>query len=145
MQMLDRSPSRDGRKLLRFAIVGGLAFLVDSAALYLGLALGLNLFTGRVFSFLVAASAAWVCHRRITFQVDSPPRAMEWLRFLATNAVGGGINLSIYSALIFSAQLFRDFPPLAIGIAALVAMIFNYVVSARLVFDKSQDRPGGKN
>lgn len=137
--MFDRWLSKSGQKLLRFTFVGGLAFLIDSSALYLGLALGLNLFTGRLFSFFVAASIAWLCHRRITFRLNTPPRFTEWLRFIAANAIGGVINLAIYSVLILSAELFRDYPPIAIGIAALFAMIFNFAASARMVF-KTQDR-----
>lgn len=131
--------------MLRFTFVGALAFLIDSSALYLGMALGLNLFTGRLFSWLVAASGAWFCHRRFTFQLDTRPHFLEWLRFIGTNAIGGAVNLGLYSVLILSSDLFRRFPPLAIGIGATVAFGVNYALSELVVFNTKRSRPDTKN
>ena len=85
-------------QFLRFAVVGALGFLVDSGVLYLVVyRFGLSLYTGRVLSYLAAASFTWWLNRVFTFgETTRRPRAAQWLRFLAFN-LGGHI---IYRALI---------------------------------------------
>ena len=47
-------------QFLRFAVVGVLAFLVDASVLQAALALGLDPYSGRVASYLCAATAALI-------------------------------------------------------------------------------------
>lgn len=120
--------------IARFALVGTIGFLVDSATLYCGLFLGLGLLSGRVFSFLVAATVCWWLHRRITFRLTSAASLHEWLRYMSANALGAAINIGGYAALVFSSEVFRHHPVLAVGIGALGGMVINYLLSAFVVF-----------
>ena len=58
-RLIGPAHSRTLVQFLRFGVVGTLGFLVDTAVLYLGLALGLGLYLGRAISYLAAASANW--------------------------------------------------------------------------------------
>lgn len=128
--------------VLRFALVGAVGFLVDSAALYLGLALGLDLFSGRIVSYFIAATTTWYLHRNHTFRLDRHATVAEWLRFLGTNAFGGAVNIGGYAVLVLSAHVFRQFPVLAVAIGALGGMVINYLLSAFIVFRSSAPAPG---
>ena len=89
-------------QLLRFAIVGTAGFGLDTALLYLGMwLLGLGPYSARLISFLVAASATWVCNRVFTFgDADQSDPWRQWRRYLATNAVGGAVNYGTYAAIV---------------------------------------------
>lgn len=127
--------------MARFGLVGLAGFAVDSAALYLALGIGLGLLGGRLFSYLVAATVTWYLHRNLTFKVAARPNLREWLRFLATNALGGAINIAGYSVLVLSAEFFRRYPVVAVGIGAIGGMVVNYLLSSRVVF---RDRPANE-
>ena len=127
--MRDRLPV-----LVRFLGIGAIGFVVDSAGLYALLAAGMGLITGRLISFLIAATATWVLHRKITFRTQTRPSVKEWLRFLISNALGGGANLGVYSLLVTQFALFRTLPVLAVAIGAAGAIAINFALSNRFVF-----------
>ena len=55
-----RRSSRE--ELFRFTLVGAAGFFVDAGALTLAMqALGFGLYSGRVFSYLCAATFTWIC------------------------------------------------------------------------------------
>ena len=59
---------------------------------------------------------------------------LEWLRFLAANAVGGLVNVGLYSTLVRFAP-----PPLndlyvALVVGVLAGLAFNFLLSRFLVF-----------
>ena len=120
--------------MLRFTAVGFLGFLIDSATLYSGLVIGLDLFSGRIISYFVAATITWYLHRRVTFRLESDPHFFEWLHFLTANALGGLVNVGGYAILILAADVFRRFPVFAVGIGALGGMVVNYFLSSAFVF-----------
>jgi putative flippase GtrA len=126
---------------LRFAIIGALGMPVDWLALQLMVHWGTGPYIGRIISWFCAASFTWTGNRYYTF---SGARARgflaslrEWLRFLAANAVGGLVNVGLYSVLVRFAP-----PPLneltvALVLGVLLGLVFNFTLSKKLVF-----RPG---
>jgi hypothetical protein len=46
------------QEFLRFGVVGGIGFVVDTAVLYGALALGAGLYLGRAISYIAAATAS---------------------------------------------------------------------------------------
>lgn len=123
-------------RFLRFALVGATGFLVDIAALYASFALGAGLYTGRVISYLCAATFTWGVNRRFTFASEVPPSVSEWLKFLVANAGGGLVNYATYAALVSWGTGFIGHPALAVACGSIAGLVVNYLASSRFVFNE---------
>jgi putative flippase GtrA len=127
-------------QFLRFALVGTAGFLVDWAVLSMALAiLGLDFYTGRLLSFLCAATFTWAANRQFTFRLadkDKPGR--QWRRFVAVNLVGGLMNYGIYVALVYSLAVAQSWPVIGIAAGSIAGLAWNYTGSRLLVFNKSR-------
>jgi putative flippase GtrA len=123
---------------IKFFLVGALGFVVDVAVLYAAIHLGgFGPMASRLISFLAAATFTWSFNRRFTFGASQAHRVVEWSRFLMANAVGQGINLSVYAlALWLLAPAFWT-PLMAAAVGSLSGLLFNYGSSRSLVFSKS--------
>jgi len=125
----------------KFAIVGGIGFLIDGAILSAILHFfPTAVLTARIPSFLVAATATWWLHRHFTFSATGShrPKAVQWVSFVTTNGVGNLINLVVYAVLVMA----REWQPLpALAAASLVAMVFNYSISRFVVFRARPSQP----
>ncbi len=121
-----------------FALVGALGFVVDSGVLYAGLALGLSLYSGRIVSYLAAASFTWYCNRRITFRSTDRRAFLEWARYLLANAVGGGVNLATYMALVAGVPIMARMPVLAVAAGSIAGLLFNFALSYTVVFGRGK-------
>lgn len=121
-------------RLARFALVGAAGFAVDVAALAAAFALGFGPYSGRVLSFLCAATFTWAANRRFTFAVEAPPSLGEWLRFLAANAQGGIVNYLTYAALVTWGWGIASHPFLAVAAGSIAGLGVNYALSSRFVF-----------
>ena len=127
-------------QFLRFCIVGTIGFVVDYGALMaLTRLAGTDPWSGRLVSFLVAASATWVLNRRYTFRVRGRARAdqpltREWTSYVGYAAVGGAINYAAYTAWLWGAD--RTALNLLVGVAlgSIAGLAFNFVSSKYLVF-----------
>lgn len=128
------------REFLKFAAVGALGFVVDALSLMFAReVLGINLYAGRVFSYLMAASFTWFCNRKYTFKSTDESLFAEWFRFLNANAIGGVVNYLVYAAAIKIVGGEGYFYIVAVGLGSLSGLIFNFTMSKRLVFRK---KPG---
>lgn len=123
-------------RLLRFGIVGGVGFVVDSAvAVFCIFWLGLGIYASRLASYLTAASTTWVLHRHITFPDRRSNRlGSEWLRFVAVNGIGGAINYGVYALYMTSVQLTETRPVAGIALGSLAGLLVNYSLSRIVVF-----------
>lgn len=129
-------------QLARFAIVGALAALVDMAVVEGAIRFaGTDPYSGRVLSYLAAATFAWALNRRYTFRgAERGGWLAQWLRYLGTNALGGALNYTVYAALVAGSEVFHSHPFLAVGFGSLAGMGFNYAAARHYVF---RIRPGG--
>lgn len=135
-------------QLLRFGLVGGLGYVVDSGVLYAMLSLGLGFGTGRVVSFLCAVLTTWLLNRRFTFASAADvsqsvpktghPLLREGLRYLAAMSFGGALNVGTYAAVM---AIFSYHPVLpAIGVAAgsVVGMVANFASAKWWVYSRKR-------
>ena len=125
--------------ILRFAVIGTLGVPVDGSVLWLMThKAGLDPYSGRVVSWLCAATFTWAGNRYFTFRQRRargiPGAAKEWLRFLAANAVGGLVNVGLYATLVRYAPPPFDNLYLALVIGVLAGLVFNFTLSRILVF-----------
>jgi len=140
-----RARYRIEAQFARFAAIGTLAFAVDTTTLYFARGvLGLGLYTGRVVSFLVAASFTWAMNRRFTFpEARDAPMARQWLEFLGANGIGGLVNYGVYAALVAYVGIVATHPVLGVAAGSLAGMSFNFGASRGWVFrrDRAPDEP----
>jgi putative flippase GtrA len=119
----------------RFGVVGTVGFLVDTMVLYMSLALGLGLYSGRVVSYLAAATTTWTLNRNWTFRGQGGgPAARQWALFLLVNLVGFACNYGVYALLVASVPFAAAHPIVAIAAGSLAGMIGNFLLSRRYVF-----------
>jgi putative flippase GtrA len=123
------------KQFLRFCVVGALGFVTDFSVLYLAVTwLGMGTLSGRVLSFLVAATVTWKANRHFTFAKQEQGSVREWLQYLLLTGFGGLINVGVYQAWLTltdhgTLNLF-----LAVVAGSAVALFFNYAISKRAVF-----------
>jgi putative flippase GtrA len=122
------------RQFAHFTMVGVVGFIVDATVLYLCLhGLGLGLYSGRLVSYLVAASTTWYLNRTLTFGDRSPP-GRQWARFIATNAIGALVNYGSYSAIVTLLPTGPFVPLLGVALGAIAGVGFNFTASRLYVF-----------
>ena len=119
----------------KFAVVGVIGLVVDTAVLYAGLALGLDFFAARLPSFFAAATTTWALNRAFTFRgAQDEPFHRQWAKFIAANAIGGVVNYSVSVGLEAGVVLVAAHPALAVAAGSIAGMFFNFAASRHLVF-----------
>jgi putative flippase GtrA len=124
--------------ILRFAVIGALGMPVDWCVLQLMVHWGSGPYLGRMVSWFCAATFTWAGNRYFTFAATRARgplgAAKEWLRFLAANAVGGLVNVGLYSVLVrFAPPPFNGLT-LALICGVLLGLVFNFTLSKKIVF-----------
>jgi putative flippase GtrA len=119
---------------IRFGIVGVAGFCWDTATVY-ALRHHTNLYVAGASGFFVAATANWLLNRVWTFRhVAHAAPHIQWLKFMAANAVGFVFNRGTFFTLITLFASFAAQPVFAIAAGSAAGLCFNYFLSKRLVF-----------
>jgi putative flippase GtrA len=125
-----------GPQFRRFAIIGALAFLVDAGVLQVVLPFA-GFYAGRLVSWTAAATFTWVLNRRYTFSGGrDAPALIQWLRYLAANAIGGLANYATYALLVATVEPVRRWPVLAVAAGSVAGLLLNFFLSRRFVFGR---------
>lgn len=123
-------------RFLRFALIGGVGFAVDSLVFALlwqwG---GASLQVARAGAFVVAASTTWYGNRRLTF-ADRPaqPCLAQWRRALISAVLAAVPNLGVFQLLLMLLGHQGMAPYLALVGGVLAGMGVNYFASQIWVF-----------
>jgi putative flippase GtrA len=123
---------------LRFAVIGTLGTPVDWGVLQLMVHWGTGPYLGRMISWFCAATFTWAGNRYFTFAASRArgivANGKEWVRYLAANAVGGLVNVGLYSVLVrFAPPPFNNLT-VALVCGVLLGLLFNFTLSNKLVF-----------
>ncbi|WP_206030122.1 GtrA family protein [Roseomonas sp. AR75] len=138
--LLGAERGRMALQFLKFGVVGTIGFVVDTAVLYAGLALGLGLYGGRAVSYLAAATTTWALNRAWTFRGQgSGPALRQWAVFVAVNLVGFACNYGTYALLVAFVPFVANHPILGVAAGSLAGMVGNFVLSRRFVFASPPD------
>ncbi len=126
-------------QFIRFGIVGAGGYVVDASVLFLMLhGFGRDPYSGRLISYLAAATFTWAGNRYLTFADQRAHEirgiVREWATFLAANAIGGLVNLGLYATLVRYAPPPANNPFVAQFFGVLAGLVFNFTLSKRLVF-----------
>ena len=107
-----------------FLVSGVIALSVDLGVTSI-LVHGFNLspFLARPPAIACAICVAWLCHRRLTFSVQTPPTTAEFYRYATVASSAAGVNYAIYAALLLA------MPTIATEVALCVASIGSLGVS----------------
>lgn len=126
------------KRLLLFAFVGGLAFVVDAGVLHLLVGgAGLNPYAGRVLSFLCAVTFTWWLNRTLTFSVPKRMYASmlrEWGHYLVTQLGGFAVNYAIFAVLVWASPVVRQWPVIGVAAGSLGGLLLNFALASRYVF-----------
>lgn len=109
-----------------FLVSGLLAFSVDALILW-GLTRGAELdpFSARLIALVFAMVVAWLSHRRLTFNVSTPPTLAEFGRYAAVAWTAATVNYLVYSAILIVRS--EVAPLVAMVAATIVSMCFSYL------------------
>jgi putative flippase GtrA len=141
-ELIGTGRSRTVLQFLRFGVVGAIGFVVDTAVLYAGLALGLGLYGGRAVSYLAAASTTWALNRAWTFRGQGDgPVMRQWALFVVLNLVGFAFNYGTYAALVSGVALVAQHPVIGVAAGSLAGMMGNFLLSRRFVFGGAARAP----
>jgi len=92
-------------KILRFAGVGSIGFVVDAATMFI-LSFYIAFIPARAIAFWVAATSNWWLNRHITFDAsDTSKPVSQWGRFIAVSCIGFIPNWGCYWLLMQSIDI----------------------------------------
>lgn len=123
-------------KIIRFAIIGVLAFFVDWFMMKFFIEQQAHFLVARLLSFLVAVLFTFVLNKYWTFKNSVPaPIFVQFAQFFAANSVGGLVNYAAStSAYFFALDSNPRFIWLSLAFGSAAGFIFNFVMSNRFVF-----------
>jgi putative flippase GtrA len=126
------------RQAWRFAVIGGVGFVVDAAVLTWLVSLqGWGLYSARAVSFTLAVTVTWYLNRRITFAGRATPhRGREYGRYLSTQTIGALINLGVYVIVIEALPMLATRPVIPLALGSATALLFNFLAARQLVFNR---------
>lgn len=124
------------RQFISFAFVGVAGLIADAAVLALMLhGVGADPYSGRVISYIAAATVTWALNRAFTFKGQSSGSLLrQWAKFLLANLSGFAANYLTYASCINFVPLMQEYKLLALVPASIVGLVFNFTASKKLVF-----------
>lgn len=124
------------RQFISFAFVGVAGLIADAAVLALMLhGVGADPYSGRVVSYIAAATVTWALNRAFTFKGQSSGSLLrQWAKFLLANLSGFAANYLTYALCINFVPLMQEYKLLALVPASIVGLVFNFTASKKLVF-----------
>ena len=129
---------------VRFALVGGIGFLVDLTCMVL-LSFWLPHLLARAIAFWVAASSNWWWNRTITFtnnkalDTNKKTAVLQWLQFIGGSLIAFIPNWGCYVLLMSQPPILDNsisvlWPYLAMIPGVLIGMMLNYAFSRFWIF-----------
>lgn len=127
-------PGETRRRFIRFAMVGGMGFVIDASVLTLLVnGLGYGHYVSRAVSFSLAVTATWLVNRRWVFEAGAPS-GREYSGYFIVQLIGAAINLGIYVLVIELVPTLAALPVIPLACGALIALVANFLLARRFVF-----------
>ena len=118
-------------QVLRFGIVGAIAFAIDAVAMWILLTAGIDPYLARILAFVPAFAANFAINSRWTFARDKLCFRQEMARYLAVQMAGMALNYAIFAGLLAVFGPGRSEAIAAMALGSILAMGFNFT-GARL-------------
>jgi len=121
---------------IRFLIVGGLGFVIDTGITLALIHLGLSAFIARLPATLSAMAFTWLANRRITFRLGTKPTGEEAIRYSTV-----AISMACLNYLLFSVLIMLGLSAfLAITFATAIQIVLSFYGYKKLVFRQCNER-----
>ena len=135
-----RPPAPAPQSLVRhgagFVLSGVIALLIDMGVLAaLTRVFTLSPIIARPMAISCAMVAGWLCNRRFTFAVKTPPALSEFGRYATVAWGAAAVNYACFAAILLFVPMLA--PEFAVVLSSLVAMAVSYVGLRYGVFAKS--------
>ncbi|MCL9782734.1 GtrA family protein [Vibrio sp. S4M6] len=126
------------KKLLKFAIVGGGGFIVDSLVFALAIyLLHTNLLFARVISFIFAATTTWMGNRLFTFSERRREAiSTQWSKSFCSALISAIPNFLVFQASLLMLGNKGVFPFIALVLGVGAGMFSNFALSHFWVFNR---------
>lgn len=123
------------KQLFHFALVGSLGFVVDVGTLFGLYFLGFGYYSGRLISFICAATCTWLMNRNLVFTKNNElTLTQELTRYYSSMAFGGLINYSVYSITILLSPKVPLTMLLGVALGSLSGLLVNYTLAKKIVY-----------
>ena len=133
------------KQLAMFCIGGVIGFIVDAGILQL-LVVGLawDRYSGRLISFLCAATATWIFNRHYTFRGPRKHSLLfEWMRYVFAMSWGFACNYSAYWVCVYFFNFDGPWLILAVAAGSVAGLGVNYMASRHWVFGHHKQPQSG--
>ncbi|QNT79564.1 GtrA family protein [Entomobacter blattae] len=126
------------KNFLKFASIGSLGFLCDTASVYALKGL-LGLYPATFLAYFIAATATWYFNRCWTYShiIHKHSIIVQWFRFLVANSVGLALNRTTV-VLLYSLSFFHTYPVVALAFGSVAGLFANFNFSSKLVFQSHE-------
>lgn len=123
-------------EFVRFCLVGSAGFVLDWGSLELFTRQwGLGPYSGRVLSFLLAATLTWKLNREYTFRQAPRRRARrQWGSYVMLVSIGALFNYGVYAVLIHEWPFALNHLIVPVAAGSLSGMFFNFPLTRRYIF-----------
>ena len=133
--LLKLSENPEVRQFARFFVTGTMGFILDATMVFLLVALGVGPILARFFSLPIAYAATWFTNRYWTFAAKkSDKKVTEFARYTAVQLTGASVNFGVYSILLLTFDVLRDFLIVPLVAGSIAGMFITYFGSALFVF-----------
>ena len=121
-------------RFLRFAVVGGVGFIVDVGVLALLLRWRFDPFSARIAAIAAALFVTWQLNRRLTFAPSGRSLRAEGARYGGVGLATAGVNYAVYTGLLVIVPTMH--PLVALTLASASATLLSFAGYSKLVFNR---------
>jgi len=123
-------------RFARYVVAGGIGFLIEAVVLtWLVVEQGVNIYLGRVLSFMLGVTATWLINRNFAFAgLQQRHKGREYSAYFTVQTIGAVINLGVFVAAIAVHPALKSTPVIPLAIGAVVSMAFNFIGARIWVF-----------
>jgi putative flippase GtrA len=127
------------RQLVLFGVGGTIGFIVDAGVLQLLVSgLAWDRFSGRLISFLCAATTTWLFNRHYTFSgIRRHSLFGEWSRYVFAMSGGFACNFTTYTTLVLWFNLDRQYLILGVAAGSIAGLGVNFLASRYWVYRRT--------
>jgi putative flippase GtrA len=130
---LGRLITRAGPQFLKFAVVGTLGFLVDTATVY-ALRSWIGIYAAGFAGTGASVSITWPLNRNWTFNANSGSAHRQLPLYLATTFLALALNRSVFMLLVTFVPLCNRQPVFAVAAGAISGMFLSFGLNRAVVF-----------
>lgn len=120
-------------KFLKFCIVGGAGFVVDTGVYYLANII-MPVLISRLISFTAAVLFTYYFNRRFTFKKQTSMNLSEFLKYYSAMVLGGSVNVGSFWILMYFNSMVSNYPIFGIAFGSIAGLFVNYITSRIIIF-----------